>query len=312
MQIRSVKECSFEDLQARTEALIVACGYEHRSQGITSALRDLPKYKHALCFREHAMAIARPENEAFFRQRGFALHNVGTEETEAVRQITQGALSQAVEVNKGVAFDISTMTRSWHGAIIRQLRLARLSTEVETFFAYTPAAFVSPLPAGVLNEFVAPVTGFSSLSTPDKPVAAIIGLGYEKDGALGLQQLLDPALTVVLMPNSGADDRYYPVVRRNNRDLLERTHEEWVFEYSIEHPASTFATLASIIGGIRESYRIVLASLGPKIFGLVCFLLATKFPDISVWRISSGVHSRPRDSEPDLTRAVVLDVTWAP
>jgi hypothetical protein len=312
MRIRSVKECNFDDVQARSEALIVACGYEHRSQGITRIIKRLPEDRHALCFREHATDLARPDNENFFRERKFALHNVGTEDPDEIQKITQAALLRSATLNRAVAFDISTMTRSWHGAIVRQLRSAQIPSEVETFFAYAPSVFTPPRVGQIVNEFVSPVRGFASLSTPDKPVAAIIGLGYEKDGALGLQQLLDPALTIVVVPNDGDQDPFYPLVRKNNRELLERTSQDWIFEYSISQPASTFGMLASIIGGVRQSYRIVLASLGPKIFGLVCFLLATKFKDVSVWRISSGVHGLPRDSEPDLTRAVVLDVVWEP
>jgi len=312
MQIRSVRQCGFDDLRNRAEALIVACGYEHRSQGVTRVIENLPPMRQALCFREHPRELARPENEAFFRERGFTLHDVGTEETDVVQGITNEALLFASRMNRGVAFDISTMTRSWHGAIIRQLRNAQIPSDVETFFAYSPSVFMPPSFTGIPNEFVSPVTGFASLSTPDKPVAAIIGLGYDKEGALGLQQLLDPALTVVLVPNSGEQDPFHPVVQKNNRMILERTPEEWIFEYSISQPASTFGMLASIIGGIRQSHRIVLASLGPKIFGLICLLLATKFTDVSVWRISSGVHGKPRDTESDLSRIVVLDVIWEP
>lgn len=312
MKIRSVRQSNLEELESRAAALIVACGYEHRSQGVSTGIHSLPLNLHALCFREHALEIARRENEIFFRNRGFHLHDVGSNESHLVQQITSNVLTSAVAQGKGVAFDISTMTRSWHGAIVRQLRLESFQSQLETFFAYVPATFIAPRSISIPNEFVSPVAGFASLSTPDKPVAAIIGLGYEKDGALGLQQLLDPAMTVLLVPNSGDGDLYYPLVMKHNREVLQRTSDEWIFEYSISEPASTFAILASIVGGIRQSYRIVLASLGPKIFGLLCFLLASRFSDVSVWRISSGVHGRPRDSQADLNKLVVLDVTWEP
>jgi hypothetical protein len=312
LQLRSVKESSMSELEARSSALIVACGYEHRSQGVSTRLHSLPSSCHALCFREHSTEIARKENEEFFRNRGFQLHNVGSDESPLVQRITSEALASAIAEGRGVAFDISTMTRSWHGAIIRQLRLETYESELETFFAYAPSEFIAPRSASIPNEIVSPVTGFASLSTPDMPVAVIIGLGYEKDSALGLQQLLDPAMTILLVPNSGEGDMYYPLVIKHNREVLQRTPSEWIFEYSISEPASTFAMLASMVGGIRQSYRIVLASLGPKIFGLLCFLLASRFSDVSVWRISSGVHSRPRDSHADLDRLVVLDVIWEP
>jgi hypothetical protein len=312
LQLRSVRESNLSELEARAAALVVACGYEHRSQGISTMLASLPESRHALCFKEHASELARPENEEFFRNRGFRLHDVGSNDSQMVKELMSTVFASAIAEGKGVAVDISTMTRSWHGAIVRQLRLEKCSSQLETFFAYVPSEFLPPHSSAIPNEFVSPVDGFASLSTPDKPVAAIIGLGYERDGALGLQQLLDPAMTVLLVPNSGTGDLYYPLVMKNNKKVLQRTPNEWIFEYSISEPASTFSMLASIVSGIRQSYRIVLASLGPKVFGLLCFLLASKFTDVSVWRISSGVHSLPRDSYANLDKIVVLDVIWEP
>jgi hypothetical protein len=312
LNLRSVRDSSISELEAHAAALIVGCGYEHRSQGVSTGLRTLPPIRHALCFREHATAIARDENEAFFTGKDFLLHEVGSDDSKVVQNITRDVLASAVSLGKGIAFDISTMTRSWHGAIISQLRLEAYTSQFETFFAYAPAQFAPPYSTAVPNEFVSPVEGFASLRAPDKPVALLIGLGYERESALGLQQLLDPAMTVLLIPHSGEGDRYHEFVLRNNREMLQRVSQEWVFDYSLSEPASTFATLASIVSGIRQSYRVVLASLGPKIFGILCFLLASKFTDVSVWRISSGVHGRPRDSHADLEKLVILDVLWEP
>jgi hypothetical protein len=312
MIIRNVRESSIEKLEQASTALVVGCGYEHRSQGITSLLKKYPEEKIALCFSEFSDVIARGENERFFKERGFALQHLSGNSPEEVRSIVNTLLTNNDTLH-GIAFDISTMTRAWHGAIVRQLRIIELPQEVTTFFAYVPAKFQLPPKRPSPNEFVGPVDGFTSLGTPDLPVAAIIGLGYEKEGALGLQQLIDPQLTVLMVPkSSGEHDPFFKRVLQSNRDVIGRTLPEWIFEYDLAEPASTFSMLASIIGGLIGNYRIVLASLGPKIFGIICFLLATKFPDLSVWRVSAGVHGQPRDSEADLDRVVVLEVTWQP
>jgi hypothetical protein len=312
MKIQYVKQASIGDVETGSHALITACGYEHRSQGITSLMEHIPADRHVLCFSEFAEVLARKENEDFFRERGFHFHEISGNNPRRVREVVGNVISHLPESKMAVAFDISTMTRSWHGAIVQHLRLNEGRNALRTFFAYAPAVFQKPHPFNTPNEFVAPVEGFASLSAPDLPVAAVIGLGYVKEGALGLQQLLDPELTVLLVPHTGEEDEYFPQVLKSNRDIMARTPEEWVIDYSLADPAGTFAMLASPIGGLRPSHRIVLASLGPKIFGLICFLLATEFPDVSVWRISSGIHGHPRDSYPDLNRTVVLDVIWEP
>jgi hypothetical protein len=117
---------------------------------------------------------------------------------------------------------------------------------------------------------------------------------------------------VLLIPNGGGADPYHPLVLKNNADIIGRTSKNWILDYSLEDPASTFAMLVSLIGGIRQSYRIVLASLGPKMFGLLCFLLASEFPDVSVWRVSSGIHGKPRDSYAVSDKTVVLEIVWTP
>jgi hypothetical protein len=63
---------------------------------------------------------------------------------------------------------------------------------------------------------------------------------------------------------------------------------------------------------LRDSYRVVLASLGPKLYGLLCFLLATRFNDISVWRVSAGVFGQPRDAHADIDKVVVVSTIWEP
>ena len=309
MRLKNLRTSSIEEVNARTGAFVAACGYEHRSGAISRVVTIAGK-KMALCFKEWPDALARHENERDFVERGFELHTVGSNESSAVQEIVAAVADSTFTSRKALAFDISAMTRAWHGAIVRELRTMESGRELETYFVYVPAKFRRPPFRSLPNEFVAPVDGFASLATPDLPVAAVIGLGYERERALGLKQLLDPERTMLMIPRGVEEDLYYSEVLRSNRDILSRTPSEWIFEYSLREPAATFATLASVVAGLRESYRVVLASLGPKLYGILCFLLATRFTDVSVWRVSSGVHGQPRDVHADLDRIVVLKAIW--
>jgi hypothetical protein len=311
MRLRSVRDSTLDQLNERAGVFVAACGYEHRSCAI-SRLVTAPERKIALCFKEWPDAIARHENQRKFTESGFECEDVGSNEPGKVRAVVSRVTEPAFRLSKAISFDISSMTRAWHGAIVSELRRLDTNSEVETLFAYAPGKFTGPLRRQYPNEFVEPLEGFAALSPPDLPVAAIIGLGYEKDRALGLEQLLDPERTMLLVPKSGEQDKYFPEVLKSNRRILARTLRERIFYYSIAEPAATFATLASIVSDLRESYRVVLASLGPKVFGLLCLLLASRFPDVSVWRVSSGVHGQPRDARADLNRAVVISAVWGP
>lgn len=311
MQLKSIRKSDLKELNERTWSFIAACGYEHRSTAISELISG-PENKVAICFEEWPRALARPRNDKIFAKLGFEKHVCSGGDPRPIENVVERAVRQANLHSKAIGFDVSSMTRAWHGGVIRELRTIEVEEELDSFFTYVPAEFTPPSNRIPPNEIVAPVDGFASLAVPDLPIAAIIGLGYEPERALGLQQFLDPQLTLLMIPRKGESDPYYSELKHNNRGLLNRTEAKWIFEYDLTEPASTFSTLASVISGLRESYRIVLVSLGPKIFGILSFLLATRFQDVSVWRVSAGSHGKPRDAYADLSRVVVARATWEP
>ncbi len=310
MQLKSVRKCSLEEMNERADIFVAACGYEHRSTAI-SKLVEGPRFRVGIGFKEWPRAIARLRNDKEFARLGFATPTAAGGDSREVQRLVAETMN-AAKNSRSIAFDVSSMTRAWHGGIVRQLRTMEVAGELETFFAYVPAEFKPPSARVPPNEIVGPVDGFSSLAAPDLPIAAVIGLGYERERALGLQQFLDPEETLLMIPKHGDADPYYAELIQNNRGLLDRTNPRWIFEYDLAEPAATFSTLASVVAGLRESYRVVLTSLGPKIFGLLCFLLAAKFKDVSVWRVSAGTHGKPRDADADLSRLVVASAIWEP
>jgi hypothetical protein len=311
MKLRSLRTSNLREVNARAGIFVAACGYEHRSVAISKMVSG-PELKIAMCFEESPDALSRGRNEAEFAKRGFLKYTVSGNDSRKVQEVVEGVVSKAARLSKSVAFDISSMTRAWHGGIVRQLRTMEIESELETFFAYVPARFKGPPARVVPNEFVEPVNGFASLTAPDLPISLVIGMGYERERALGLQQMLDPKLTMLMIPKSGDNDPYYTELVRNNKIILDQTDPRRVFEYNFSEPAAAFATLASVVTGLRESSRVVLASLGPKIYGLMCFLLASRFSDVSVWRVSPGAHASPRDVQADINRIVVLSAIWEP
>jgi hypothetical protein len=52
-------------------------------------------------------------------------------------------------------------------------------------------------------------------------IAAIIGLGYEKERALGIQQLLDPHRTILFVPKSGDAHPFYAEIVAITTSCLE-------------------------------------------------------------------------------------------
>jgi hypothetical protein len=303
-------DSSIDEMNAKTRFFVGACGYETRSTALLDRLSNTISLRYTVAFQEHPQSLARPQNEQKYRRHGFEFRTDQGGSTAQIESVVSMGLDESRKENWALAFDVSSMTRAWHGAIVRRLMEQDEDREIETFFIYVPGKYSPPPRQNAPNEVVGPVNGFASLSPPDLPIALLMSLGYERERALGFMEILDPGRTVLMLARMHPN--YYESVLRNNQEIIERTSPQWKFEYPLREPSATFRILESICGGLECSYRVVLASLGPKIFGILCFLLAAKNRAISVWRMSSGIHNRPRDVAPDTKNVVVLKAIWTP
>jgi hypothetical protein len=201
------------------------------------------------------------------------------------------------------------MTRAWYGGIVRALMQIERSENIVTRFVYIPAEYSDPPPHYPPNEVLAPVPGFTSLALPDKPTALIIGLGYDPDRALGLNDHLDPKTTLLFHADPGSDPRYARKVVDVNKELIEIVRPDHLFSYPLNDSVATYKLLESASRGLLRDWRLVLCSLGPKPFGLVCFLLAAYYEEISIWRVSACARQRPVDRKPK-GDPILLEVEW--
>ena len=143
-----------------------------------------------------------------------------------------------------------------------------------------------------------PVAGFSALALPDLPTALIMGLGYEADRALGLAEYVEASETFALYADPALDSAFVEATIRNNAGLLSLLGRERVIPYPFGDLRATAARLSSLSLGLQmRGYRVILAPLGPKPFALLCLLLATRFPELDVWRVSAGTSGLAYDRE---------------
>ena len=95
-----------------------------------------------------------------------------------------------------------------------------------------------------------------------------------------------------------------------NYDILRRLEKPNIFEYPIHDVITTFNMIESLCRGLISNHRVVISSFGPKTFSICSLLLATKYPEISVWRISAGTKSNVVDRNPSRQR-IVTEVEWS-
>lgn len=210
----------------------------------------------------------------------------------ALRRVVEG-LPQTDRTPR-IAVDISSMTRERLASTVLVLdelasRPGRMVLEVD--FLYAVAEFAQPPDVASQNLTAGPVTpeyrGF--LRRSSLPLAAVIGLGYEPQRALGVFELLEPTTAWAFRP-IGTDARYGDAISRSNTQLLSLVAADHVVEYEVADPAGLVYGLDSFLFSISDEFRVVLLPLGPKIFALACLLLGLgEQPERpAVWRVGEG------------------------
>jgi len=185
--------------------------------------------------------------------------------------------------------DVSSMSRFRIATIVASLFEGADNVAVD--FLYSIAAFSGPpkdalTPITVCGPAVDTFAGWSV--EPEVPQAAIIGIGYEEEKAVGAWEFLEPAEAWVFRP-SGEDLRYDRALEKANRNLWRLVPRQNVIDYRVDQPFDCFAALEALTYGKTSSRRVTLVPFGPKIFTLSCLLVGCLYwPRIAVWRVSSG------------------------
>jgi len=313
-----MKLCTFEQLQFSEslkgyDLIVTASGYESRARFVAEKIGHQepgPCTRLVLSFAEHKKECARPENDAVFEGLGYKSSLCQGRSDAEVTKVVAHALENLRDVPEPrILVDISSMTRAWYGAVVRSLMALRRESKLVVHFAYTSAEFVPPPDEYPPNRIVGPLAGFTGNTLPTKPTALILGLGYDKDRAIGLKDHLDPQLTVLFYADPAIDSRYVPHVLSVNEGLIREAGDDCVFTYPYEDGAAAFRLLESVSNGLTRDWRVVLCSMGPKAFGLYCFLVASLARDISIWRVSADLHEVPYNHKP-FGMPMLLQTKW--
>lgn len=274
-----------------------ALGFESRSADLAARIKPRVGMRVAIGF-DHANAASYSHNLQIYRQEDFRIFE-GVADTEfdgVVRGVLKELMEGGSEKKLKILVDVSCFNRYRLAAIITSLFdfVAEDGCSIEIDFFYSIAAFVAPDRGHAPNLVVGPAharfAGWSqsgALST-----AAILGLGYEQDQALGLIEHLQANPVWVLCPYSPVNE-YLIEVRKANELLLNELPPGRLTEYDVTRPVQIITALQSIVEGLRHSHNIVMVPSGPKVFVLCCMLLGALNPEISIWRVSQGNRIQP-------------------
>lgn len=271
--------------------LIVAVGYEERSRHVAEMLSGTSARKIALAFQSDGV-LSYDDNVRLVEDQGFEIIGVDGRVTEHLSEV----LDQLGPDDRHIGVDISSFTKFHLAEIVDCLR-SRPQMRFSVDFLYSPASSEGWETHGHPIQVAEPIhPAFASwVDDPSWPLTAIIGLGVEKNLALGVAEYLDVSSVYSFSP-TGSDPGFDEMGAAANEEFFLADYVARTSTYDLLEPFDLFARLESLVYGLRPESRIAIVPLGPKVFAL-CALLATLVSGraATVWRFSSGVLDSPTD-----------------
>ena len=286
--LRAIRQFPASELrESHCDLFLVASGYEERATFVAGFLGGLRADERvALCFRDRKRELARPHNDAHFRKLGFQLVDADGSSGEELLSVVGKVIDGCGESRCHIIVDYSCMTRVWYASLVSYI-FSRAQGGAVIDFLYAPAHFTPPLPTRT-NRYVQALAGFSGLSSPVRPTALVVGLGYESERALGLVNYVEPAETIAFLAEPAIDPKFVEATMGANAPLIELLGIDRIVRYPFRNFQATAVLLESCCAGLVKEHRTILAPLGPKPFTLLCLLLAVRLPGVEVWRVSAG------------------------
>lgn len=196
-----------------------------------------------------------------------------------------------------LVIDISCFNRFRLATMLDVIRSdTRRPENIYVDFLYVIGEFSLPPTKCSPNTHVGPVSSeFAGWTVdPSLPPAAVIGLGYEQDKALGAVDHLQITHVLAFIPVSAIPE-YYSAVREANASLIANIKDTNVINYQVHDPAGCFYMLESVVNGLSAEFNPILLPFGPKIFTVCALLAASQHRYAAVWRVSGGESEEPSD-----------------
>jgi hypothetical protein len=201
--------------------------------------------------------------------------------------------------------DISGMSRLLMASVVACIyELANEHADAMLTFMYTLAKFTMP-PESILNKRISAVHSKFCGITRDNSIdkVAIVGLGYERDKAIGAIEYLEIDPRFVWRPNS-SEHEYARLVNEHNKSLLElqfsSQESPLITNYSVMSPHSTLLALLAQVRDIANDHQPVLLPFGPKMFSFLSLLVGAEVQEATVWDVVSDettVNTDPLPAE---------------
>jgi hypothetical protein len=300
LDVRSFDSRHLAQVPTDYDIVVATVGYEPRARAVATAIGEVASGAAAGFERNHEYAYE--ENRDWFRGNGFHFEQPPEGGYRAwlepwLSQAVAGYVKAAESVRIGI--DISSMTRDRIAVALETVRALAADQPLDVDFLYAPSAYCDPPEEPDFTASIEPVTSYFRGWTPDpsRPTAALVGLGYEIDKAVGAKEYLELKDLWAFIAEGG-DPRFADKVRDNNNLLWREVDEERIIRYPLTDPFGVFVQLESQLFGALRQGRALMLPMGPKIFALCSMLAAMHHhPDVGVWRVRQSETPQPREAD---------------
>jgi hypothetical protein len=294
MELDNARQISSDRLQnQKFDAFIAVSGYESRGTFLTSQINlELIPNKIVLAFNEKKELLYRELNDKKFAELGFTFYEVSAGDSAVLPKIFEDLFLRLKKKDIDILIDYSSMPKLWYSEMINYfISDEETFANVNLWFSYSPSEYTRSVTT-ISNKYLDPIK--PSIQN-NKPVALILGLGYEKGRAEEIAKNLNSQATFVFYANPAVDERYVNEVLENNQAVLKKIKQEQIISYPIFDLNSVNDSLTQLCINLRMNHQILLVPVGPKPFTLMCFILAARYPDIKICRVSSVINSVATD-----------------
>ncbi|MGC9344737.1 MAG: hypothetical protein ACP5E3_18665, partial [Bacteroidales bacterium] len=252
-----------------------------------------------ICFThsEKGRDLFKKSNSSFFTRKGFEIVGLSSQGDNTIFNLLEDFLNASHSDIPRILIDYSCMPKGWYATIIQYFfEIEKDFESIELFFSYSPSKFYQVKRFRRLKNLK---EDFERITLTDsKPTALILSLGIETGRAEQLVKYLKPDQLVILYADPAIDPTYVKNIFSNNKVLLDKTEPRNIINYPLLDIDALNEILTSKCMELRMDYNLVIAPLGPKVFTLNSFFLASRFPDIMVLDSKSGQTSNPGNVEP--------------
>lgn len=291
--------------------LIASCGYERRSSQFVRA-EEVDSYDKIFVIDYVSAGI-----HSYDQNKADLMDVLPASRTNWIGDGHLEKLLSAVTPSIGsrlsLDIDCSSMDRSSLAKILAHVKTSSVDFD-RLNVIYFPQTFSPPaLSLETVSRFgpIARQFSGSSRSSSEK-MCLVMGVGYEFGKAIGAQDYLEPDELYAFHP-IGTDVDFEKAVLKANSNFDFVGDPDKVIAYPLLDPAALLDNLLTLIDFKRQSHRVMLLPMGPKIFAALCLVVALRFhPDVRVWRYSTEDPSRShvKDAYPSGER-VSFDVLKA-